>query len=143
MKKSQVSIAAFLVSVALLAVGVAGAGAGSPRTYVASRCNNAAYKPGSVVLACGDAGLIAQGLTWSSWGSSSATGIGTGVAKVCEPDCASGKVVRDEIRLVLSRPRLCAADGKRHFTKIRYSWVNGAPVSGQPGRGTIPMPCSS
>jgi hypothetical protein len=138
-----VAALAALAVVALLAIGVAGASAGSSRTFVASRCDNAAYKPGSVVLACGDAGLIAQGLTWGSWGSSTATGTGTGVAKVCEPDCASGKVVRAEIRLTLSRPQLCGADGKRHFTKIRYVWVDGAPVKGQPAQGTIPMPCSS
>lgn len=70
-------------------------------------------------------------------------GTGTGVAKVCEPDCASGKVVRDAIRLVLSQPRVCSTDGKRHFTKIRYVWVNGAPVPGQPAQGAIPMPCPS
>lgn len=108
-----------------------------------ARCHNAAYKPGSVVLVCGDAGMIAQGLIWSSWGSGSATGTGTDVAKVCEPDCASGKVVGAKIRLVLSRPRLCAGDGKRHFTELHYVWIDGTPVRGQPSQGTIPMPCST
>jgi hypothetical protein len=126
----------------LLVLGATVSSASAPRTFVASQCDNAAYKPATVILACGDAGLAAVKLHWSSWGSGSATGVGTGEAKLCEPNCAEGKVARAKMRLVLSRPRICSQDGKRHFTKIRYTWVNGAPTGTGPKQGTTPMPCS-
>ncbi len=125
-----------------LMLGAAASSASAPRTFVASRCNNAAYKPATVILACGDAGLVAVKLHWSSWESSSASGVGTGEAKLCKPNCAEGKVAKAKMRLVLSKPRLCSQDGKRHFTKIRYTWVDGAPTGTGPRQGTVPMPCS-
>jgi hypothetical protein len=131
-----------LATLAALALSAAFAGASASRTFVASNCTNAAYKPRSVILACGDAGLAAAKLRWSRWGSNSAAGVGTGRAKICEPDCAAGKVATAKMRLVLSKPRLCSQDGKRHFTKIHYTWVDGAPAGTGPKQGTVPMPCS-
>ena len=89
----------------------------------------------------GDAGLVATKMQWSQWGSARARGAGVGEEKICTPNCAEGRVAKGKMRLSLSRPRLCAQDGKRHFTKVRYSWPNGAPGEG-PNQGTIPLPCS-
>jgi hypothetical protein len=90
----------------VLALGASFSGASASRTFVSSNCDNAAYKPSSVILACGDAGLAAVKLRWSSWTPSPAAGAGTGRAKVCEPNCAAGKVATAKMRLVLSKPRL-------------------------------------
>jgi hypothetical protein len=111
------------------------------RTYVSSDCAGAAFKPREVILTCGDAGLVATKLQWTQWSPNSARGAGVGEEKVCTPNCAEGRVARGPMRLSLSRPRLCAQDGKRHFTKVHYAWPDGAPGSG-PKQGTIPLPCS-
>jgi hypothetical protein len=132
----------FALMTALLTFSMAVSAASATRTYVASQCDNAVYKPTGVILACGDAGLAAVKLHWTGWGSTSAAGVGTGVAKLCEPNCAEGKVAKAPMRLVLSKPRLCAQDGKRHFTRVHYSWIEGAPADTGSKRGTIPMPCS-
>ena len=113
--------------------GIAAGGGGGPeataagkRTLLISNCKKGFFEPKKVILACGDAGLIAQGLDWSSWTGKRAEGEGTGVAETCIPDCASGGVAREPIELVLSKPAKCKG-GTRLFTKIRYSWPSGAP----------------
>jgi hypothetical protein len=111
------------------------------RTYVASDCSNAAFKPHSIVLTCGDAGLVVSKLQWPQWGAKEAHGAGRGEQKVCKPDCAAGKVARGAMKVVLSKPKLCPQDEKRHFTKIHYKWIPAAPGEG-PNQGTIPLPCS-
>jgi hypothetical protein len=131
-----------VLAIALGAFAVASAAAGSTtRTYVASNCSNAAFKPRSIVLTCGDAGLVDTKLQWTQWGKKRAHGAGLGVEKVCKPNCAAGKVARGAMKLVLSRPRFCRQDGKRHFTKVHYKWIPSAPGEGR-NRGTVPLPCS-
>lgn len=121
----------------LLIAAPAGADA---KTYVASHCNNAAFKPKMIVLTCGDAGLAATQLKWSKWTDGSATGTGTGQQKLCEPNCAEGKTARAPMKVVLSKPKVCPQDGKRHFTRIAYTWTEKAPEG--PRSGTIPLPCA-
>jgi hypothetical protein len=130
-----------IVALGGLAAVTAAAQAGSARTFVSSDCNGAAFKPRSIVLTCGDAGLVATKLQWKQWGASKASGGGRGEEKVCTPNCAEGRVAKGPMQVSLSRPRLCPQDGKRHFTKVHYSWPNGAPGEG-PRQGTIPLPCS-
>lgn len=141
---SRVSRAVLLVALAIGfgAFAVACAAAGSTtRTYVASNCDNAAFKPRQIVLACGDAGLIATKLQWTQWGTKKARGAGLGKQRVCKPTCVAGKIAKGAMKLVLSKPRLCAQDGKRHFTKVHYKWIPAAPAEG-PNQGTTPLPCS-
>jgi hypothetical protein len=131
-----------VLAIALSGFAVAGAAAGSAgRTYVASNCDNAAFKPRQIVLACGDAGLIATKLQWTQWGTKKAHGAGLGEQRVCKPTCVAGKVAKGAMKLSLSRPRLCSQDGKRHFTKVHYKWIPAAPAEG-PNQGTTPLPCS-
>jgi hypothetical protein len=111
------------------------------RTYVTSGCSGAAFKPRSIVLACGDAGLVVRKLQWTQWGAKQAHGAGLGEEKVCTPNCAEGSVAKGAMKVALSRPKLCHQDGKRHFTKIHYAWPAGAPGEG-PKQGSIPLPCS-
>jgi hypothetical protein len=111
------------------------------KTYVTSECSGAAFKPKSIVLTCGDAGLVVTKLQWPQWGATEAHGAGLGEQKVCKPNCAAGKVAKAAMKVVLSKPRLCPQDGKRHFTKIHYKWIPAAPGEG-PKQGNIPLPCS-
>jgi hypothetical protein len=125
---------------ALLAVVAVAPAATQDRTYVASQCDNAAFKPKTIVLACGDAGLAGTKLEWDSWGAGSAVGSGTGRVELCEPNCAAGKVARAPMRIVLSKPKVCPQDGKRHFTRARYTWTETVPTG--PKADAIPLPCS-
>lgn len=132
-------LAIAVVAAALGALAVMGPAA--QRTYVASDCNNATFKPERIVLACADAGFLATDLSWSQWGREQAKGKGTGKEKICEPNCAAGHFAEGKIRLRLFRPRNCSQDGKRHFTKLEYVWLNEPPAGG-PMQGTVPFPCA-
>jgi hypothetical protein len=140
-RRARKAVPPIVVAIALGALVVAVAAAKPARTYVASNCNNAVVKPRSIVLACGDAGLLDTRLQWTQWGTKKAHGAGLGVQKVCKPNCAAGKVAKAAMKLILSKPRFCPQDEKRHFTKVRYKWIPAAPAGG-PRQGTVPLPCS-
>jgi hypothetical protein len=138
----RIPFAALAVSVAVAALAVTLASASpSQKTYVTAKCSGAAFKPKSIVLTCGDAGLIVTKVQWPQWGTKKAHGAGLGVQKVCKPNCAAGKVAKAAMKVVLSRPKLCPQDEKRHFTKLHYKWIPAAPGEG-PKQGNIPFPCS-
>jgi hypothetical protein len=128
------------ISLAIFAVAPAVA-MPTERTYVTSDCSGASFKPHSIVLTCGDAGLVVTKLQWPQWGTKQAHGAGLGEEKVCRPNCAAGKVAKAAMKVVLSKPMLCPQDAKRHFTKIHYKWIPSAPGEG-PNQGAIPLPCS-
>lgn len=137
---------AVLAAGAVIAGGVVGtAGASGPtastsgsRVLLISNCKKAKFQPPTVIITCGDAGLIASGLTWSQWGKKVAQGTGTGEIKVCKPDCASGKTKSAPIALVASKPQMCS-NGRRVFSKLRYTWTDKAPVG--PDSGSVPIGC--
>ncbi len=66
--------ALFLLAACGLVASMAVAKPGGGKTYVTSGCKGAAFKPKRIVLACGDAGLVATKLQWKQWGSSQASG---------------------------------------------------------------------
>jgi hypothetical protein len=133
-----------LVAVAVVAGAFAVSSAvamSANRTYVTSDCSGAAFKPKSIVLTCGDAGLLVRKLQWPQWGTKKAHGAGLGEEKICKPNCAAGKVGKEAMKVILSKPKLCPQDGKRHFTKLHYKWIPAAPGEG-PNQGNVPLPCS-
>lgn len=134
--------AAVALSLAVCAVAAAFAAAvPAEKTYVTSDCSGAAFKPKSIVLTCGDAGMVVTKLQWPQWRAKEAHGAGLGEQKVCKPNCAAGKVAKAAMKVVLSQPKLCPQDEKRHFTKVHYRWIPAAPGEG-PKQGDIPLPCS-
>jgi len=138
--RRALALAVLAGALALLCVAFAAAST-AQRTYVTSNCSGAAFKPRSIVLTCGDAGLIVTKVQWPQWGKRKAHGAGLGVQKVCKPNCAAGKVAKAAMKVILSRPRLCPQDNKRHFTKIHYKWIPSAPAEG-PDQGNVPLACS-
>lgn len=102
-------------------------------------CNKARVKPANVILTCGDASFQATGMTWSTWTQKGATGTGTGEINDCKPNCAQGKTKDAPIQLVLSKPAKCS-NGKRIFTKVRYTWTQNVPVKG-PTTDVIGLGC--
>jgi hypothetical protein len=140
----KVRIAVAIVALALGATATAGANgsvasAGGKRPLLIANCFKPKFEPSAVVIACGDAGLIVENVGWSSWTRKAAEGTGTGVAKTCDPDCAAGGTVTAPIALALSKVRKCQ-NGKRIFTRLRYTWPSGSPVGG-PASVAIPFGC--
>lgn len=115
------------------------ASAGGKRPLLIANCFKPKFKPSAVVIACGDAGLIVENVIWSSWTRKAAQGTGTGVAKTCDPDCATGGTVTAPIALALNKARKCS-NGKRIFTRLHYTWPSGSPVGG-PAAVAIPFGC--
>ncbi len=148
-RSAGLSAALLVVAAALTLTGSVGIAAGGgeraetaapgKRPLLISNCVKPRFEPKKVVLACGDAGLIAKGLDWSRWTNKGATGTGVGLFETCDPNCATGPTVRAAIELVLSKPAKCKG-GPRLFTKIKYSWPSGAP-QGAPSSDSIPLGC--
>ena len=88
--------AASAAALALAAVAVPSAHAASTvdptKTYLVDCGGSPKIKPKTIVLACGDAGVLIRKITWSSWDANGATGTGTLVENVCVPTCAAGNV---------------------------------------------------
>jgi hypothetical protein len=67
------------------------------------------YEPAELLMS-GDGSLYAKDLTWSGWGTATATGRGIAKANNCRPDCAKGTFSTHPVTIVLSRPVRWHAD---------------------------------
>jgi hypothetical protein len=110
------------------------------RVELIANCFKPKFKPGTVIIACGDASLGAKGMTWPTWTRKKADGTGTGLINDCIPDCESGTTKTAPMELQLSRPQLCS-NGKRVFAKLRWIWTSGPPISDAVASGATPMGC--
>jgi hypothetical protein len=127
-----------VVLAAILSVAVGAADASAKRPLLISNCAKAKFKPINVIIACGDASLGAKEMTWSRWTHKTALGTGTGQVNDCDPSCVQGTTKAAPMQLLLSHPRTCS-NGRRLFTKLRYTWTAGAPVG--PSGGSVPVGC--
>lgn len=93
-----------------------------------TNCNKAASKPKSVTLTCGDGNTVLSGLSWSSFGGTSAAAGGTFKMNTCEPNCASGKVVSYPVSVKATGPRSCKG-GLRVYNKVTLKFTGRAPKS--------------
>ena len=103
--------------------------------------NKAAYKPSKIIIACGDGNLYVTELKWSSWGTTSAKGAGTGHQNTCTPSCAQGRFKTYPLAVKLSSPKTCS-NGKREFAKLTYTYTHSRP-KGVKKSATVPRRCSS
>jgi hypothetical protein len=114
-----------------------------PDATLPSQCLDQRIAPETVVLACGDAGFIAQELVWSDWGAAQAHATGTAVVKTCDPDCATGGREEHPVALVADDLRDCA-HGEPQYTRVTYSFPEASPFPpGSPGAEdpTVAFPC--
>jgi hypothetical protein len=65
-------------------------------------CEYPEYKPDVITLTCADGGLYVDKIQWTSWSQNSATGTGIFYENLCEPSCAEGKHVSQEVNIKLS-----------------------------------------
>jgi hypothetical protein len=88
--------------------------------------NEGLYEPTTILLACGDGEDAANGLIWSQWGATTATGHGTLNEVRCVPNCAYGKDVAYPVTVMLSRP-VKARNGKEYFVRITLTFTGDHP----------------
>ena len=66
--------------------------------------NTPLVNPGRIILACASGNALIQGIGWSSWTASSATGTGTYVFSGCAINCPPGSSTDYVASLTLSNP---------------------------------------
>ena len=133
--------AALLAGAALVTFGSV-SDARSP-VYLPSKCYDQKVKPRRVILACGDAGFYATGLKWKRWGGGWADGRGVAHANNCDPSCAEGTFGQYPVRLVATSRKRCR-NGKRQYTRVRYSFPEDSPFPADAPGTTNPVtrfPC--
>jgi hypothetical protein len=86
-------------------------------------------EPSSIIVACGDGGIGAQDLVWSTWTSGGASGSGEVWQNDCTPDCANGVVNHYPASITLSDVQP-SSDGPA-FTVLTATY-SGAEPNGHP-----------
>jgi hypothetical protein len=115
----------------------------NPEATLPSQCYDQAVAPSSVVITCGDAGVIAEMLVWSAWGSAQAQATGVMSVNTCDPDCASGNREEYAVELTADRLRDCEY-GEPQYTRVSWSFPAETPFPpGSPGaeNPTARFPC--
>jgi hypothetical protein len=120
-------LASVILAVAVLVAAFAiSAFAASPLKI--TNCNTAASRPKLLTLTCGDGNTVLKGLSWSTFGGSSAQAKGTFVMNTCEPDCAAGRDVSFPVTVKATSPRTCKI-GVRVYNKLTLRFTGRAPKS--------------
>ena len=109
--------------------------AGLADVYVVADCAAAApyslsREPWSITLACADAGIGVQDMTWATWTATAATGSGLLWEKLCVPDCATGKIGYYPVDVTLSAVRASAKG--QWFSELTVSWQGSRPPNQTP-----------
>jgi len=93
-----------------------------------TNCITAVSRPKLLTLTCGDGNTVLKGLSWSTFGGSSARAKGTFVMNTCEPNCAAGKDVSYPVTVKATGPRTCKK-GVRVYNKLTLRFTGRAPKS--------------
>lgn len=129
-----------LAGVTLVAVFALSAFAATPMKI--TNCSAAVSRPKAIVLTCADANTSLKGLSWSSFGGSTAQGKGTFVTNNCEPNCASGKNLSYAAKVKATGSVSCKKGlkvygkltlqftGKAPGPSVPRTWKLGCPVGG-------------
>ena len=94
---------------------------------VANCIGPARNRPSTITLACADAGIGIQDLTWTTWTSEGATGQGVLWLNLCQPNCAAGKVAHYPVRVTLSSVQ--ASPHGQWFKNLALTWESPRPAS--------------
>jgi hypothetical protein len=97
------------------------------------------YEPAGILMS-GDGSLYAKAVTWSGWGTATATGHGIAEANNCRPDCAKGTFSAHPVTIVLSRPVHWRADMVYSRASVAIPSLHVHETS---STGLIPRPAPS
>jgi hypothetical protein len=117
MKRS--GLIAGLIIIALTAASVLSFGKSYANDIYTYDCEYLEQRPEQLTKFCADAGVLVYDIKWKSWGYNGAEGTGTYSANLCEPNCAEGQRVEEQVDLYLSGIEII--EGMR---VLRYLSVN-------------------
>jgi hypothetical protein len=124
--KSSHLLAGLVIATFVIAFGVMTASAAAPLKL--TNCNRSASRPKQLTLTCGDGNTVLKGLTWSSFGGTTAQAKGTFTTNTCKPNCASGKDVSYPASVTASSPKTCKG-GVRVYNKLTLKFTGKVPSS--------------
>ena len=114
---------------ALASLAWAPAASAAPTTDVYVGCTEHASKPRHISLSCADDAVNVHGLTWSTWASGKATGVGTFSYNTCLPTCVDGNTLTvKNVRVTLSKPKVAGC--VRYFSQLSAKYPNGSGPAG-------------
>jgi len=87
-------------------------------------------RPASIALACADNGWGVESVTWTGWMASAAMGQGTFWEKLCQPNCASGKIGTYPVLVTLSVVKT-SSQGP-WFSRLTVTWRATQPPNPTP-----------
>jgi hypothetical protein len=111
--KLIITISAALLSAALIALFInqisdqpvaAGKQAVSvkPEEVLIFDCESSVHKPDYITLTCADGGMAVEEIKWQSWSPKEAVGTGIYAENNCQPDCASGKLIKTPVAISIT-----------------------------------------
>jgi hypothetical protein len=100
MKRS--GLIAGLIIIALTAGSVLAFGKSYARDIYTYDCEILEQRPEQLTKFCADAGVYVYNIKWERWGYNGAEGSGTYSENLCEPSCAEGTRVEEQVDLYLS-----------------------------------------
>jgi hypothetical protein len=86
-------------------------------------CEYPEYKPKAITFTCADGGLYIDKIQWDTWSQKGATGTAIFYQNLCEPSCAEGKQVSEEVKIKLSD--LTPRKGKFYLRTLDIETVTG------------------
>ena len=124
MKPSLKSLTVALLVLATTFVGLAPSSAATFKPYAYyNDCGTPTFSPKTITQFCADAGAGVVNIKWSTWGSTSAKGVGTYYINGCDPSCAGGKVSKTQVNVLLSG--LTKTHGKNYLMKVTVTPLAG------------------
>jgi len=124
-KHHYLSASALLAAAIMIAAFAMSASAASPLKI--TNCNKTASKPKTLTLTCGDGNTFLKGLSWSSFGGSTAQAKGTFVIDLCEPNCAEGKNATYPASVKATGAKKC--QGANVYRKLTLTFTGRKPRS--------------
>ena len=73
-----------------------------PEEVLTFDCETPVHRPDYITLTCADGGIAIEEIKWQSWGVKESIGTGVYAENNCQPDCASGKLIKTPVILSLT-----------------------------------------
>lgn len=119
----RTGLIAGLLIIALTAGSVIAFGKSYARDIYTYDCEILEQRPEQLTKFCADGGVYVYDITWKSWGYNGAEGTGTYSQNLCEPNCAEGKRVEEQVDLYLSG--IENIEGRRVLRYLSVNTQNG------------------
>ena len=95
----------------------------SEETFISECGYGYAQKPSQITLTCADGGMYIDQIKYSSWDNNSASATGIFFSNDCDPDCASGSMISNPVKIEISGTRQ-DANGSVIFTDLAITAEN-------------------